>query len=91
MQITFILKNLTDAFYHGTESGSIIGLLNMTDAEKFTYLNKKANDKMVSMKIGSGQFRDKVELNQIIHNPSARYSFDLQPRKGYKLAIFNIH
>ena len=88
MRITFILKDLTDAFYEGVGE-SIVGLLNMADADKFAKLNKMAQDKRVKMKIGNDSFRDKVELNQMLRN-SCTYVFKLEPRKGYKLATFEI-
>ena len=93
MKVTFTLKDLTDTFYNGL-GDSIVGLLNMTDSEKFAYLSKAAVKKelKISMKIGtSDQFRDKVELNQIMRNPNARYEFKIEPRKGYKLVTFEVN
>lgn len=88
MKITFILKDLTDAFYQGFGE-SIVGLLNMSDADKFAKLNKMAHEKRVKMKIGNDSFRDKVELNQILRD-ACIYTFTLEPRKGYRLATFTI-
>ena len=88
MKITFILKDLTDAFYEGFGE-SIVGLLNMADPDKFAKLNKMAHEKRVKMKIGNDSFRDKVELTQMLRSPCA-YSFKLEPRKGYRLATFEI-
>ncbi|MCD9228628.1 hypothetical protein ACPPTR_09020 [Ralstonia pseudosolanacearum] len=89
MQVTFILKGLTDAFYNGS-GDSVRGLLNMTDAEKFAYLCKNYRDfTQCSMKTGSGHFRDAVELNTLRRKP-CRYTFKLEPRKGYKLATFDV-
>ena len=89
MRCTFILKDLTDAFYEGTEGGSIVGLMSMSDREKWDKLNRMANQKLATLKIGSGQFRDRVDLNQILRGPCA-FSFKLEPRKGYRLATFDI-
>lgn len=89
MQVTFILKDFTDAFYNGTEGGSIVGLLNMADADKFDKLKRMAAERRVSMKIASGQFRDAVELNQLLRS-ACRFMFKLEPRKGYKLATFEV-
>ena len=91
MKVTFILKDFTDAFFNGTDSGSIVGLLNETDADKFQRLTRMANEKRITRKIGAGQFRDNVELNQIVHKPSVSFAFKLEPRKGYKLATFDIN
>lgn len=91
MKVTFTLKDLTDAFYNGFGS-SIVGLLNMPDNEKFAYLSRKAKEKelKISMKIASGQFRDAVELNQLLRKDNLSYSFKIEPRKGYKLVTFEI-
>lgn len=86
MKVTFIMKDKTDAFYHGF-GDSITGLLNMSDADKFAYLNKNRHDLSITMKIGSGQFRDSVELNQLLRT-SPKITFKLEARKGYKLATF---
>ena len=88
MKVTFIIKNMSEAFYNGNGE-SITGLLKMTDADKFTYLNKSRHDHGFTMKIGTGQFRDQVELNQLLRtNPPV--AFKLEPRRGYKLATFEI-
>lgn len=89
MRCTFILKDFSDAFYVGTESGSIVGLLNLTDAQKWEKLRNMAAERRVSMKIGSGQFRDQVELNLMMRSPCT-FSFKLEPRRGYKLATVEV-
>lgn len=91
MKVTFTLKDLTDEFYNGFGS-SIIGLNNMTDKEKFYVLSKHAKEKClkITMKIATGQFRDAVELNQILRDPAVSFSYKLEPRKGYKLVTFEI-
>lgn len=93
IKVTYTLKNLTDAFYNGN-GGSIVGLLNMNHRDKFNYLNRQANGgdlrDSVKQKIGTGQFRDKVELNQVWRNENVTIAFELGDRKGYKLATFYI-
>jgi hypothetical protein len=89
MRCTFILKNLTDAFYEGSESGSIVGLMSLSDKDKWDKLNRMANQQLTTLRIGSGQFRDRVELNQMLREPCT-FSFKLEPRKGYRLATFDI-
>jgi len=88
MKITFILKDFTEQFYTGN-GASIVGLLNMPDDAKFDKLKHMAAEKRITMKIGSGQFRDAVELNSMMRSP-CRFEFKLEPRKGYKLATFSI-
>jgi hypothetical protein len=87
MKVTFILKGVTDVFYNGF-GASIVGLMNLTDMEKFAYLNRARHEHPgFSMKIGTGQFRDAVELNQILRTePSVE--FKLEMRRGYRLATF---
>jgi hypothetical protein len=93
MQVTHIIKNMTDAFFNGNESGSIVGLLNMTPAEAFAYLNKQANGgdlrHNITQKVGRGSFGDKVDLNAMLRGAHT-VAFKLEPRKGYKLATFTI-
>lgn len=91
MRVTFILRHLTEAFFDGAGEESIQGLNSMSDAEKFAYLNKYRTNGTgaVSMKIGSGQFRDAVGLNSMLRAPVAM-TYKLEPRKGYKLATFEI-
>ena len=89
MKITVILKDFTEQFYTGTEGGSIVGLLNISDADKFEKLCKMAGEQRVTMKIGTGQFREAVELNVMRRGP-IDITFKLELRKGYKLATFEI-
>ena len=88
MKVTFILKNLSEQFYSGN-GGSIPGLVNMTNREKYNYLSRKCHDLHVTKQIGSGAFRDGVDLNMMLRKPCA-FSFKLEVRKGYKLATFHI-
>ena len=89
MKVTVILKDFTEQFYAGTECGSIVGFLNISDADKFEKLRKMAGEQRVTMKIGTGQFRDAVELNSMRRGP-IDITFKLEPRRGYKLATFEI-
>lgn len=93
MKVTFILKGLTDVFYEG-RAGAIVGLNNMSDAERFAYLNKQANGgdlrDNIKQKIGrQGSFAEKVELNSLLKRGHSM-AYTLEPRKGYKLATFLI-
>jgi hypothetical protein len=88
MKVTVILKDFSEVFFNGNGQG-IVGFLNLSDSEKFEKLKRMHAEKRVSMKIGSGQFRDAVELNSMMRKPCA-YAFRLEPRKGYKLAMFEI-
>jgi len=84
MRVTLIIKNVSEAFFEGIP-GSTKGLNNMRDAEKFAYLSKNARDFGMTMKIGSGQFRDAVDLNALLRGPHA-ITYALLPRRGYQIA-----
>jgi len=86
MKVTFILKDKAEEFYNGM-GGAFKGLLNMVDKEKFDYLNKNRGMHGCSMKIGNGQFREAVELNQMLRTEPS-IMFKLESRRGYKLATF---
>jgi hypothetical protein len=88
MKVTVILKDFTEEFFTGFGE-SIVGLNNISDSEKFLKLKNLAAEKRVSMKIGSGQFRDAVDFNSMLRLPCS-FEFTIEPRKGYKLATFNI-
>ena len=89
MRVTFILKNLSDAFFDGLGDG-VPGLNNMSDADKLGYLFRKCRDLQVTHKIGNGSFRDRVDLNTIMRS-QVQIAYKLEPRKGYKLATFDVN
>jgi hypothetical protein len=89
MKVTVILKDFTEQFYNGFGE-SIPGLLNMANPEKFEKLRLMSAEKRVTMRIGNGSFRDQVDLNSIRKSQHPQYSFKIEPRKGYKLATFEI-
>jgi len=90
MKVTAIIKNTNDAFFEGFGE-SIKGLDNMNDKGKFDYLLNLgvSSPSIVTTKVGSGMFRDKVELNQLRRKDFA-LSYKLESRKGYKLATFEV-
>lgn len=91
MQVTFILRNLSETFFEGL-GDSIIGLDNLEPRARFDTLARHAKGDLkhcVSMKAGSGQFRDHVELNQLLRGPVS-IDYKIEPRRGYKLATFTI-
>lgn len=89
MKITAILKDFTEQFYAGTDSGSIPSFDAMANADKWATIKRLAQEKRVTLKIGTGQFRDAVELNSMMKNP-CNIEFKLEPRRGYKLATFEV-
>lgn len=93
MKVTFIIRNMSAEFFEGFGS-AIVGLNNMPDADKLAYLLKQARGDLrhnFTVKIGSGQFRDTVELNHIMKRPAGfSASYKIEPRRGYKLATFEV-
>ena len=84
MKVTYIIRNLTE--------DCLSKLKNDAPSASFDWLNKQAFGDLkhcVSQKIGTGQFRDRVELNQILRAPKG-WEFKMEPRRGYTLATFEI-
>ena len=83
MKITATLHNLTGSFYAEFAA--------MPADEQFATLNKLRHDlpHCIKLKIGSGQFRDAVDLNSMLKRPHT-FTAKLEPRKGYKLATFEV-
>lgn len=82
MKVTFITRNLTDFFYDQFNA--------MADTDKFWELRRMSTGELrhcVSMKVGTGQLRDSVDLNAIVKRDHS-VSFKIEPRKGYRLATF---
>lgn len=89
MKITYILKDFTQAFYDGLPP-SIVGFNTLSNSDKFRKLEAMRGERRVTCKVGNcDSFRDKVELNQTLKGPHS-IQFKLEPRKGYKLATFEI-
>ncbi len=91
MKVTAIIKNVSEDFFNGY-GDSIIGLNNMSsDLDKFNYLMNKgvSNPETVTTKVGSGMFRDRVELNQLRRKPFV-LTYKLENRRGHKLATFEL-
>src|SRR5690606_24847618 len=63
------------------------------DRNKMEWMNKLAQTKGsgVSMKIGNGQFRDKVDFNLKYKAQDTQFSYKLSPRKGYTLITVELY
>lgn len=84
MRVTFIIQNLT--------AETIAAIEAMRPEDAFNKLAKWASGDLrhcVKRKDGSGQFRDRVAVNQIMRAPKF-VVFKIEARRGYKLATFEI-
>lgn len=93
MKVTFIIRNVTDVFYEG-RGDAVKGINQMDDRERFYYLNRQATvgdlRDCVSMKVGrNNSMQDKADLNLMLRKPCT-FDYKLEPRKGYRLATFEI-
>lgn len=93
MKVTFILKDLSEQFYNG--GFLTIGLLNLNPLEQYLYLDDKVTrgslGNCITRKIGhANAFRDVVELNQLRRRGLTAISGKVEPRRGYKLATFEL-
>jgi len=88
--VTYVLKDLSDSFYEGSDSLSLKGLSNLPDIEKIIFLQRKAADMPynVKEKVGNGQFNTRVDLNRLLRKEDVPVTYNLTTRKGYKLATF---
>ena len=91
MKVTFICKNLTDAFYNGN-GGSIHGISNLSDLDRLEKLFKYSGlpEYQITSKIGDGSFRDKIDLNTLKRKGWSVDSYKLENRKGYRLLTFEV-
>ena len=85
MKATFTLSNLTASFLESLEA--------VTAKEAFTALRSAQTGGLghaIKLKIGAGDMRDAVAFNDIAKSATASWSFKIEPRRGYKLATFNV-
>lgn len=91
MRVTTILKG-TEQFYTGFK-GMFLGWNELSDEEKLNKALRYEGDnksQLITTKIGNGQFNTKVELYGLLRKEHT-INYELQARRGYKLAIFEIN
>lgn len=88
MKVTAILRNLSPAFWEGSEYLGP-GFLTQGPDDQWAQVQRLRADGMASIKIATGQLRDQVELNQILRAPHTK-ACTIEPRRGYKLVTFTI-
>ena len=86
MKVTATIKDKSEEFYADLDG--------MTAKAAFDYLSKNAYGTYamhgLSLKIGNGQFRDRVDLNQVLRKPDCSYKYRREARRGYFLVTFDI-
>ncbi len=84
MKITAILHNLSDLFYSEWDKLSPI--------DKFHRLDKLRHNlpHCIKLKFGNGNLRDQIEANGALRRQNTMNFVKLEPRRGYKLATFEI-
>lgn len=91
MKTTAIFRDLSDQFWNGF--GELIpAFLSQSPLAQFQQAERLAHEmpRNVSLKIGNGSFRDKVEWNQLFRDSRDKISATIEPRKGYKLVTFDL-
>jgi hypothetical protein len=93
MKITAIFRDLSDQFWNGF-GDSIPAFLNLSPLAQFQRAELLAHEmpRNVSVKIGNGSFREKVEWNQAMRDVTRkeRMTSKIEPRRGYRLITFEI-
>jgi hypothetical protein len=93
MKITAIFRDLSDQFWNGFGE-SIPSFLNLSPCAQFERAQVLAHEmpRNVSIKIGNGSFRERVDLNQAMRDSSRkdRMTAKIEPRKGYKLVTWEL-
>ena len=89
MKATAIIRNVTDEFWSGFGS-SVVGFDNLSARQQFDLCcGATGRDMGISVKLGDGSFRDRVELNSLV-NGGCSVSSTKSPRRGYTLVTFDI-
>lgn len=84
MKVTYTLRNLSSEFLQE--------LAGIGDLERFRALAKYSHGDLkhlIKQKIGTGQFRDVVELQKILQSVKS-IDAKIEPRRGYNLVTFEI-
>ena len=83
LKATFTIKNMSEAY--------LASLTKCEPRQAFQVLRDSQRDlgHAISMKVGTGQIRNAVEFNDAF-KANKPMTFTLEPRKGYKLATFEL-
>jgi hypothetical protein len=93
MKTTAIFRNLSDQFWNGL-GDSIPAFLGQPPLYQFQRSKCLVHEMpgYVTMKVGNGSFRDKVEWNQAMRDATRkeRMTAKIELRRGYRLITFEI-
>lgn len=89
MKATVILRNLSEIFWNGGGVFPTPGFLTQEPKAQWARVQTLCRDGLATLKIETGQFRDQVELNQILRGAHT-ITCTVESRRGYKLATFTI-
>lgn len=91
MKSTAIFRDLSEQFWNGF-GDSIPAFLSQSPLAQFQAAERLAHEmpRNVSLKIGNGSFRDRVEWNQLFRDSRDKISATIEPRKGYNLVTFEL-
>lgn len=92
MKATAIIRDMSDQFWNGF-GDSIPAFLSRTALSQFQRVEILTHEmpRNVSLKIGNGSFRDRVEWNQLFRDSRDKISATIEPRRGYKLITFELN
>ena len=92
MKTTAIVRDLSDQFWNGF-GDSIPSFLAQSPREKLKNIEKLSADmpRNVTLKVGNGSFRDRVDWNQLMRGNLDAMTATIEPRKGYKLITFELN
>ena len=91
MKTTAIFRDLSEQFWNGF--GELIpAFAAQSPLAQFQRAETLAHEmpRNVSLKIGNGSFRDRMEWNQLLRDSRDKISATIEPRKGYKLITFEL-
>ena len=91
MKSTAIFRDLSEQFWNGFGE-SIPAFTAQSPLAQFQRAETLAHEmpRNVSLKIGNGSFRDRVEWNQLFRDSRDKMLAMIEPRKGYKLVTFEL-
>ena len=82
MKVTFTIQDMADTFYDRLT----------TPEEAYKILSGYAKGDLkhkIKMRIGTGTMQDSIDFNMMMRK-NVTMDFKIEPRKGYKLATFEV-